>query len=272
MRRQFGAMNQHTFGGDLADLLGSAGSAAGGAVEDLQDRLDEIMSRRGRTGATFGNLMSGEQGGGYARDMLPAIFGAMPETQKRLMAPGLRLAAPALRELQNQNVQMQSQLRQLANHPAIQQMLAAQNQGMVPGLRDGANILGGFGSPEAVNLNTVPNSVGATIIPVQSVGTVAAGGTQLIQVQPQQIFRGERLQYTGAANTFLITDFRIMNKPVFGTAGAVAADSFAPLAVLPPFNFPLCTPSGIIAIAVLNTSGAAANCTFSFWGSLAWLN
>lgn len=219
---------------------------------NLDAELDAVMS--GVPGAVgYESLADSDSA------LLPAIFGALPPSVAKQIAPVVRQA--------RQDVQVKQLQAQIAN---LTRALSGRGTmvpaGQVPGVRAGANILGGFGSPSAIQTNLQPTSVGGTLVPIES-GTVAAGGTALLQIQPQMLFRGERFQYTGPANTFLITDFRIMNIPQFATAGSVSADSFSPLAVLSPLNFTECWPSGIIAIGILNTSGAGAVFRASFFGS-----
>lgn len=148
----------------------------------------------------------------------------------------------------------------------VQSMVAKGRQAMPA--RQGANVLRGFGSPDSVTMETRPSQVRGRLIPINSTGTVAAGGTQLIRLQPQGIgFRGERFIYGGAAATFTITDFRILNQPQFMAAGEVAADIFVPQAQDTLLNFDPCPVGGLIEITVLNISGGAATFRAAFLGS-----
>lgn len=133
-------------------------------------------------------------------------------------------------------------------------------------MRSGSKVLAGFGSPTSVR-NTRPTEVRGRLIPVESTGTVAAGASQTIRVQPQEAIRPERFIYTGTANTFTISDFRIVNKPQFAQAGNVGADTFATTAQDTRLNFDACPLGGLIEMIVTNISGGAATFRASILGS-----
>lgn len=137
-----------------------------------------------------------------------------------------------------------------------------------PPERAGAAVLGGFGSPSSVNTNARPSHVGGRILPITS-GSVAAGTTAVLTLNPQDDFRPERLIYAGAATTFSISDVRIKNVPQTISAGDVPADAFSPNAVDQRLNFSACPVGGQIQMSVFNFSGGAAIFRGMFVGSAA---
>lgn len=137
-----------------------------------------------------------------------------------------------------------------------------------PAERQGAQVLGGFGSPSSINVNAKPSHVGGRILPITSL-SVAAGTSAVVTLNPQDDFRPERLIYAGAASTFSISDVRIKNVPQTISAGEVPADAFSPNAVDQRLNFSACPVGGQIQLTVTNFSGAAAIFRGMFVGSAA---
>lgn len=101
-----------------------------------------------------------------------------------------------------------------------------------------------------------PGPVGLALVPFNSAGTVAAGGTATIVVQPQSIFKPYKLVVDSVIRPFfLIQSFQIGTTPLFDAPGAVAATMFLPDA-LPNLKKITANPGISVTMTVSNRDGA----------------
>ncbi len=113
-----------------------------------------------------------------------------------------------------------------------------------------------------------PTKARAYAVPFDSVSTVPAGATSTISVQPQCLFRGERLVLgsTSAAG-FLILDLKVGKNSQFAASGAHPGEAFGPTAFGVDLKCDTAQISNTVSIQVQNITGGALRFNATFFGS-----
>lgn len=224
----------------MSDLLDIAGLEFGADLSDVVGDLD--------FGADLDEMGAGDDLASQLRAALSGDDDEMGAASRSSMARQRRALA-----------RQKAQVRQ-----AARQVVAAR---AAMGPRQGAGVLAGFGSVQAVR-QSAPDHIRGRVLPVES-ASIAAGASAVINIQPQEDIRPERFIYGGASSTFTISDIRIKNRPQLSQAGNLAADIFGPAAQDTRLNFDACPVGGLIQVTVTNISGAAAVFRGAFLGSAA---
>lgn len=243
-----------SYGFDLSGL--SFGDADIG--EDIAQTLKQALS-----GVSFGadeigadDLLGALAESGADADVLGAVAEEIGASRRR-SKKSRRAQALARAMRGGSSAVPQAALAQALNH------LAVANQP-----RQGAGVIGGFGSVSAVNTNAKPTAMGGRFMPM-SVTSIAASTSSVQTFNPQEDFRPEKIVYAGPASTFFISDLRIKNQPQSISAGEVPADAFAPNAADIRLNFSACPVGGQIQMTIRNATGAAAAFSAMMVGSAA---
>lgn len=112
---------------------------------------------------------------------------------------------------------------------------------------------------------TNPGPVGLALVPMNSNGNVLAGGTQVINVQPQSIFKPYRLTVDPViAAFFMITNLQIGTVPLFDAPGEVACSNFPPNLQQGNLKKITANPGIQISMTVRNRDGVA----HPFWSTM----
>ena len=105
----------------------------------------------------------------------------------------------------------------------------------------------------------VPTKPRQLVIGITSPTIVAAAATQIITLQPQEIFRLDRLVVANSvASAFGISDVKVGKDSQFVAAGEVPSEVFSNLSVGVSLKGDTAKPGIIISVSVVNNSGAAA--------------
>lgn len=105
--------------------------------------------------------------------------------------------------------------------------------------------------------DVAPTKARQYAMPLDSVVTVAAGATAIINSQPQVLFRPERLVIDQNANSWLINDLRVGKNSQFVSAGALTGAAFAAGAFGVRLKCDTAQISQIISVSITNNSGGA---------------
>lgn len=114
---------------------------------------------------------------------------------------------------------------------------------------------------------TQPGPIDETPLPIDSGAAIAAGGTAVIAVNSQIIFRPRRLIVPPSlAPFFVIDDIRVGNVPLYAGVGGVPAEAFAPDSVNPNVKKVTANPGVAISLTVTNIDGFAHRLRAVFFG------
>jgi hypothetical protein len=105
-------------------------------------------------------------------------------------------------------------------------------------------------------------------LPLSSPGTLAANSSgNVVQAQPQTLFRAERWIVSDTVPSFTISDFRIGKNSAFIYPGVVPSAAFGPSSFGARLQMDTAQVSMIIAAVVNNITGAAAQFTSVVMGT-----
>ena len=121
----------------------------------------------------------------------------------------------------------------------------------------------GTPGPHVVDAN--PGPVGLALIPMNFTAGVAAGGSQVISVLPQSIFKPYRLTVDPViASFFVITNLQVGTVPLFDAPGEVPASNFPPNLQQGNLKKITANPGISISMTVRNRDGVS----HPFWSSM----
>lgn len=122
-----------------------------------------------------------------------------------------------------------------------------------------------IGTPGPHVVESNPGPVGLALIPMNFTAGVPAGGTQVIAVQPQSIFKPYRLTVDPViAAFFVITNLQIGTVPLFDAPGEVPCSNFPPNLQQGNLKKITANPGIQVSMTVRNRDGVA----HPFWSSL----
>lgn len=122
-----------------------------------------------------------------------------------------------------------------------------------------------IGTPGPHVVESNPGPVGLALIPMNFTAGVAAGGSQVISVLPQSIFKPYRLTVDPViASFFVITNLQVGTVPLFDAPGEVPASNFPPNLQQGNLKKITANPGISISMTVRNRDGVA----HPFWSSM----